>query len=57
MKVRKFINLSIADADIIIYMLEMRNQPEQFRPLLEEEIDWLNQINPQKKPVAGAKGG
>jgi GTP-binding protein Era len=46
-----FIESSIGDADVLLYMVECKNHSEESRLLIDEEIKKLFIINPQKKPV------
>jgi GTP-binding protein Era len=46
-----FIESSIGDADILLYMVECKSEAEDSRLGIEEEINKLSLINPQKKPV------
>jgi GTP-binding protein Era len=46
-----FIESSIGDADILLYMVECKSEADDSRLGIEEEINKLSLINPQKKPV------
>jgi len=46
-----FIESSILDADILLYMVECKLESEENQFIIEEEIQKLKRINPQKKPV------
>jgi GTP-binding protein Era len=46
-----FIESSILDADILLYLVECKTDSMESRILIEEEIQKLSEINPQKKTV------
>ena len=46
-----FIESSIGDADVLLYMVECKNHNDEKQLLIDEEIERLSIINPQKKPV------
>lgn len=46
-----FIESSILDADILLYLVECKFDNSENQIIIEEEIQKLSKINPQKKPV------
>ena len=46
-----FIDLSILNADILLYLVECKIYNAENKLIIEEEIQKLSKINPQKKPV------
>jgi len=46
-----FIETSILDADMLLYLVECKNDNAENQIIIEEEIQKLSEINPQKKPV------
>jgi GTP-binding protein Era len=46
-----FIQSSIADADVLLYMVEAKKPSAESRMNIEEEIALLEKNNPQKRPV------
>jgi len=46
-----FIESSILDADILLYLVECKIDNAENRIIIEEEVQKLSEINPQKKPV------
>jgi GTP-binding protein Era len=46
-----FIESSIFDADVLLYMVECMADSSESEMSMEEEVDKLLEINPQKKPV------
>jgi GTP-binding protein Era len=47
----RFIESSIFDADILLYLVECKIDNAENQIFIEEEIEKLSEINPQKKPV------
>jgi GTP-binding protein Era len=46
-----FIASSILDADVLLYLVECKIDNDYNRIIIEEEVQKLSEINPQKKPV------